>query len=68
MKPDVKKKGANSPNRASEQAQRGGTADQTAKIPFRAKDRNALLREWYRSGHWWKPSDEELILFLENEI
>jgi len=27
-----------------------------------------FLRLWYETGHWWKPSVEELLLFLEGEL
>ena len=27
-----------------------------------------LVERWYATGHWWEPSPQELILFLEGEL
>ena len=27
-----------------------------------------LMEAWFRSGHWWEPSAEELLEFLEGDL
>ena len=27
-----------------------------------------FLELWYATGHWWDPSSQELLLFLEGEL
>ena len=68
MEPESEVRGSNPAKPDTKGAQRGGRGEEVAKLPLRGRDRCELLREWYRSGHWWKPSDEELLLFLEGEL
>ncbi|EDY36110.1 hypothetical protein ABOONEI_2097 [Aciduliprofundum boonei T469] len=35
------------------------------KIPEKAEE---IWREWLRTGHWWTPSEQEILAFLEGEI
>ena len=27
-----------------------------------------LVERWFNTGHWWEPSPEELLRFLEGEL
>ena len=35
------------------------------KIPEKAEE---IWGEWLRTGHWWTPSEQEILAFLEGEI
>ena len=30
--------------------------------------RSELMKLWYRTGHWWPPSEEDLLQFLAGEV
>ena len=37
--------------------------------PEKMQERAAeLWDEWLRTGHWWTPSDAEILAFLEGEL
>lgn len=35
------------------------------KIPVKAEE---IWSEWLRTGHWWPPTEAEILAFLEGEL
>ncbi len=35
------------------------------KIPEKAEE---IWKDWLKTGHWWTPSEQEILAFLEGEL